>query len=194
MMKFQLFETPIKDLLLIKTKLFKDERGFFIESYNKKTFEMLGINANFIQDNQSLSKKGVLRGLHFQLRHPQGKLVRVISGRAFDVAVDLRANSHTFGKWFGIELSQKNGLQMYIPPGFAHGFLSLSDKTIFFYKCTEYYFPDDELGIIWNDTDLGIKWPLKTIRQLIISDKDKKLPVFQKVKSIILKGGEGTRE
>ncbi len=134
-----------------------------------------------------MSKKGVLRGLHLQLKHPQGKLVRVISGRVYDVAVDIRFNSPTFGKWFGVELSDVNGLQFYIPPGFAHGFISLEENTHFFYKCTEYYYSQDELGIIWNDPFINIKWPISRVNEVIISDKDKKLPSFNKVKEIILK-------
>ena len=185
--KFKVIETPIKGLLIIDTKVFKDDRGFFIESYNFGDFTCLGINASFVQENHSMSKKGVLRGLHFQLKHPQGKLVRAVSGRVFDVAVDLRYNSTTFGKWYGVELSSDNGLQFYIPPGFAHGFISLEENTHFFYKCTEYYYPKDELGIIWNDPFLNIKWPIGHVNEVIISDKDKKLPSFDKVKEIILK-------
>jgi len=185
--KFKVIETPIKDLVIIETKIFKDDRGFFIESYNLRDFANLGINVNFVQDNHSFSRKGVIRALHFQLKHPQGKLVRVVSGKVFDVAVDLRVNSSTFGKWYGIELSGDNGLQFYIPLGFAHGLISLDDNTHFFYKCTEFYYPDDELSIIWNDTVLNIQWPANQVNEVIISDKDKKLPSFDKVKEIILK-------
>jgi dTDP-4-dehydrorhamnose 3,5-epimerase len=167
--------------------VFKDDRGFFIESYNLEDFADLGINANFVQDNHSMSKKGVLRGLHFQLKHPQGKLVRVISGRVYDVAVDLRFNSPTFGKWFGVELSDVNGLQFYIPPGFAHGFISLEKNTHFFYKCTDFYYPEDELGIVWNDPFLNIQWPIDHVNEVIISDKDKKLLPFSEVKELIIK-------
>jgi len=185
MSKFKIIETPIKDLLIIETKIFKDDRGFFLESYNLRDFEEIGLDLKFVQDNISRSKKGVLRGLHFQLRHPQGKLVRVISGRVYDVAVDLRINSPTFGKWVGVELIGENGLQFYIPPGFAHGFISLEDNTHFFYKCTEFYYPDDDLGIIWNDPEINISWPLEGIKELIISDKDKRLPSFREVKELI---------
>ena len=180
--KFKVIETPIKGLLIIDTKVFKDDRGFFIESYNLRDFANLGINVNFVQDNYSMSKKGVLRGLHFQLQYPQGKLVRVISGKVFDVAVDLRQNSPTFGKWYGVELSEDNVLQFCIPPGFAHGFISLDDNTYFFYKCTDFYYPEDELGIIWNDKDIGIQWPLEQVDEVIVSEKDRKLPTFEKVK------------
>jgi dTDP-4-dehydrorhamnose 3,5-epimerase len=185
--KFKIIETPIKGLLIIGTKIFKDDRGFFIESYNLREFEEIGLNLRFVQDNHSKSKKGVLRGLHFQLKYPQGKLVRVISGRVYDVAVDLRIDSPTFGKWFGIELTGENGLQFYIPPGFAHGFISLEDNTHFFYKCTEFYYPDDDLGIIWNDPEININWPLEQVEKLIISDKDKNLPSFREVKELISK-------
>jgi dTDP-4-dehydrorhamnose 3,5-epimerase len=179
--KFKLIETPISGLIIIETKIFKDDRGFFIESYNKEAFRRLGINTEFVQDNHSFSKKGVLRGLHFQLKYPQGKLVRVISGRVFDIAVDLRKESPTFGKWFGVELLGDNGLQFYIPPGFAHGFIALEDSTHFFYKCTNYYHPEDESGIIWNDSTLNVKWPVDQVSKLIISEKDSKLPTFKEV-------------
>jgi dTDP-4-dehydrorhamnose 3,5-epimerase len=185
MSKFKIIETPIKNLLIIETKIFKDDRGFFLESYNLRDFEEIGLDLKFVQDNISKSKKGVLRGLHFQLRHPQGKLVRVISGRVYDVAVDLRVNSPTFGRWFGIELKGEDGLAFYIPEGFAHGFLTLEDNTYFFYKCTEFYYPDDDLGVIWNDPEINISWPLEGIKELIISDKDKRLPSFREVKELI---------
>jgi dTDP-4-dehydrorhamnose 3,5-epimerase len=183
--KFKVIETPIKDLLIIETKIFKDDRGFFIESYNLRDFANLGINVNFVQDNHSMSKKGVLRGLHFQFKHPQGKLVRVISGRVFDVAIDLRLSSPSFGKWYGVELSGENALQFYIPPGFAHGFIALEENTHFFYKCTDFYYPEDELGIVWNDSSIGIKWPLDQLGEVIVSDKDRKLPSFKEVKEMI---------
>lgn len=185
--KFKVIETPIKGLLIIETKIFKDDRGFFIESYNLRDFANLGIKVNFVQDNHSFSRKGVIRALHFQLQHPQEKLVRVISGRVYDVAVDIRPNSPTFGNWYGVELSGENNLQFYIPPGFAHGFISLRDDTHFFYKCTDFYYPEDELGIFWNDPFLNIQWPIDHVNKVIISDKDKKLPSFDKVKEIILK-------
>jgi dTDP-4-dehydrorhamnose 3,5-epimerase len=187
MEKFKVIETSIRDLIIIETKIFSDDRGFFVESYNLREFSNLGVNINFVQDNHSFSRKGVLRGLHFQLKHLQGKLVRVISGKVFDVAVDLRLNSPTFGNWYGVELTEDNGLQFYIPPGFAHGFIALEDNTHFFYKCTNFYFPEDELGIVWNDPLLNIQWPIDQVNEVIISDKDKKLSSFDKVKEIILK-------
>jgi dTDP-4-dehydrorhamnose 3,5-epimerase len=185
MEKFKVIETPIKGLLIIETKVFKDDRGLFIESYNLSEFAHLGINTNFVQDNHSMSKKGVLRGLHFQLKHPQGKLVRVISGKVFDVAVDLRLNSLTFGKWYRVKLSGGNGLQFYIPPGFAHGFISLEENTNFFYKCTDFYHSEDELGIIWNDPDLNIQWPIHKVDEVIVSGKDRKLLSFKEVKELL---------
>ncbi|MGB9681656.1 MAG: dTDP-4-dehydrorhamnose 3,5-epimerase [bacterium] len=185
--KFRIIETPIKGLLLIETKVFKDTRGFFIESYNQRELKEIGFDLNFVQDNHSFSKKGVIRGLHFQLKYPQGKLVRVISGKVFDVAVDLRVDSPTFGKWFGIELIEGDGVQFYIPPGFAHGFISLEENTHFFYKCTEFYHPEDDFGIIWNDPELNITWHLDKVENIIVSEKDSKLPPFKEIKDTLFK-------
>jgi len=179
--KFKFIKTPIEGLIIIETIVFQDERGFFMETYNLKEFRANGIVETFVQDNHSHSKKGVLRGLHFQQKHPQGKLVRVIKGKVFDVAVDLRKNSPTFRKWFGIEFSDNNHKQFYIPPCFAHGFLSLKDDTDFLYKCTDFYYPDDELGIIWNDPTINISWPIDNIENIVISEKDRKLPTFEEV-------------
>lgn len=162
----------IKGLYIIEPKVFKDERGYFVETYNRNDFEEAGLNMIFVQDNQSMSVKGVLRGLHFQKEHPQGKLVRVLKGEVFDVAVDLRKDSATFGKWFGVILSDENKKQFYISEGFAHGFLVLSEKAEFAYKCTDFYNPTDEGGIAWNDSEIAIKWP--KVGDLIISEKDKK--------------------
>jgi len=180
--KFKFIKTPIEGLFIIETKVFQDDRGFFVESYNLNEFASNRLPETFVQDNHSHSKKGVLRGLHFQQNHPQGKLVRVIRGKVFDVAVDLRKDSPTFGKWFGIELSEENHLQFYIPSGFAHGFLALEDVTDFLYKCTDFYYPDDELGIIWDDPTINICWPIDNIESMVISEKDRKLPTFEKVK------------
>lgn len=149
----------ISGLCLIEPMVYRDARGYFIETYNQKDMEENGINVVFVQDNQSSSVKGVLRGLHFQKQYPQGKLVRVIRGTVYDVAVDIRLSSPTFGKHFGIILSEENHLQLYIPPGFAHGFLVLSDIAEFCYKCTDFYQPGDEGGLAWNDPQLGIEWP-----------------------------------
>ncbi len=149
----------IQGLCVIEPKVFGDNRGYFVETYNQKDMEAEGLDMVFVQDNQSCSAKGVLRGLHFQKEFPQGKLVRVTRGRVFDVAVDLRADSETYGNWYGEELSEDNFRQFYIPEGFAHGFLVLSDVAEFCYKCTDFYHPGDEGGLAWNDPEIGIVWP-----------------------------------
>lgn len=149
----------IQGLYLIEPAVHGDSRGYFMETYNLNDMKEAGINKIFVQDNQSSSVKGVLRGLHFQKQHPQGKLVRVIKGKVFDVAVDFRKDSDTYGRWFGIELSEENKKQFYIPEGFAHGFLVLSDIAEFCYKCTDFYHPGDEDGVAWNDPEIGIVWP-----------------------------------
>lgn len=163
----------IEGLYVITPTVFKDDRGYFVETYNQNDFKEAGLDMVFVQDNQSKSSKGVLRGLHFQKEHPQGKLVRVLSGEVYDVAVDLRKNSKTFGKYFGVRLSDENKKQFYIPKGFAHGFVVLSDEAVFAYKCTDFYHPNDEGGLIYNDPDIGIDWPVDGI-ELIMSDKDTK--------------------
>ena len=168
-------ETEIQGLLVIEPKIFGDNRGYFMETYNYKDFAAAGLDMAFVQDNQSKSRKGVLRGLHFQKKNPQGKLIRVVSGEVYDVAVDLRKSSDTFGKWFGITLSSENKKQLYVPEGFAHGFLVLSDTAEFAYKCTRFYDPDDEGGLLWNDPDLGIDWPMEGIN-VVLSEKDKLNP------------------
>lgn len=166
----EVVETKLKGVVVIKPKVFEDARGYFFESYNKNVFEQAGLTTNFVQDNQSLSQKGVLRGLHFQNNpHAQGKLVRVITGAVFDVAVDIRKGSPTYGQWFGIELNEKNKWMMYIPEGFAHGFATLQDNTIFSYKCTNLYNKASEDCILWNDSDLGIDWNLENP---LLSEKD----------------------
>lgn len=167
----EISESPLKGLFVIKPKVFEDARGYFFESYNTAVFEKMGLNLNFVQDNQSLSQKGVLRGLHFQNPpYAQGKLVRVITGSVYDVAVDIRKNSPTYGKYFGLELTEKNKWMMYIPEGFAHGFLTLEDNTIFSYKCTNYYNKPSEDCILWNDEAIGINWD---VANPLLSDKDK---------------------
>ena len=183
-------ETKIKNLLLIEPKVFEDSRGFFIESYNYNTFKELGINNIFVQDNFSKSSKGVLRGLHFQKgEYAQAKLVNVLRGAVLDVTVDLRKDSETFGKCFIIELNEKNKRMLFIPRGFAHGFLTLEDNTEFFYKCDNFYNPKSEVGIIWNDIDLNIDWNLDKYNikedELIISEKDKKNISFKEYKKIL---------
>ncbi len=166
----------IEGLKVIEPKVFGDSRGYFFESYNYNDYAAAGITEQFVQDNQSASKRGVLRGLHFQKEFPQDKLVRVIRGEVFDVAVDLRRDSKTFGKWYGVILSEENKKQFFIPKNFAHGFLVLSDYAEFAYKCTDFYHPNDEGGLIWNDPEIGIEWPLQEGVELLLSDKDQKWP------------------
>lgn len=163
--------TPIDGLLVLEPRVFEDNRGFFYESYNEETFRHLGINDRFVQDNHSGSRKGVIRGLHYQICHPQAKLVRVLVGEIFDVAVDIRRASPTFGKWFGINLSAENKKQLYIPAGFAHGFLVLSDWAEVLYKTTDFYAPECDRVIVWNDPTIGIQWPLDGLEP-ILSEKD----------------------
>jgi dTDP-4-dehydrorhamnose 3,5-epimerase len=174
---FSFAPCPIPGLFEIQPKVFGDSRGYFFESYSERDFEAAGLNQRFVQDNQSRSVKGVLRGLHFQKTHPQGKLVRVIAGEVFDVALDIRPESPARGKWHGVVLSGEKQNQFYIPPGFAHGFLVLSEIAVFAYKCTDFYFPEDEGGIRWNDPVIGIKWPDLGM-DYILSEKDRKLPAF----------------
>ncbi|AXB75714.1 dTDP-4-dehydrorhamnose 3,5-epimerase [Novosphingobium sp. P6W] len=164
--------TDIEGLAIIEPRVFGDDRGFFMESWNRQIFADLGLDLDFVQDNHSRSAKGVLRGLHYQQPNPQGKLVRVTAGRAWDVAVDLRAGSATYGKWAGVELSAENKRMFWVPPGFAHGFVSLEDGTDFLYKCTAFYTPANEHSLMWNDPEVGIEWPLEGIEpQLSAKDK-----------------------
>lgn len=175
--------TAIRDLLVIEPRVFADDRGFFLETFRQNLFEEAGIACSFVQDNHSRSRHGVLRGLHFQKEHPQGKLVYVSSGAIYDVAVDIRLGSPDFGRWFGVVLSDENHLQLWIPPGFAHGFCVLSDRADFTYKCTEYYHPEDEGGIIWNDPELKIEWP---VENPLVSKKDTTNPPFRSVEGEFL--------
>ena len=164
--------TAIPDVLVLEPKVFGDARGFFLESFNQRAFnQATGLEVEFVQDNHSRSAKGVLRGLHYQLQQPQGKLVRVVRGAVFDVAVDIRRSSPHFGRWVGVELNEDNHRQLWIPPGFAHGFLVLSDSADFLYKTTDYYAPEHERAILWNDPAIGIVWPLTT--EPLLSAKDK---------------------
>lgn len=178
--KFKFIETGIKDLVIIEPTVFGDNRGYFMETYNGEFDPYIkhlnGSPATFVQDNQSRSKKGVLRGLHFQKTNPQAKLVRAIEGEVFDVAVDLREGSETFGKWHGIVLSEENKRQFYVPEGFAHGFAVLSETATFVYKCTRLYDPSDEGGLMWNDPDIGIEWPIPADMDILLSEKDKLNP------------------
>lgn len=175
---FTFQETKIKDVYIIDVKSYGDNRGYFMETYKESDFKAAGLNYTFVQDNQSSSRKGVLRGLHFQKLHPQAKLVRVLSGEVFDVAVDLRKDSETYGQWVGVLLSGENHRQFMIPRGFAHGFVVVSDYAEFAYKCDELYHPEDEGGIMWNDPEIGVEWP--DVGEIILSEKDKKhLPLAQ---------------
>ena len=172
--KFNYIKKEIEGVTIIEPTLFGDNRGYFMETYNYNDFKDAGLSMKFVQDNQSKSKRGVLRGLHFQKNNPQGKLVRVISGEVFDVAVDIRKESKTFGKWVGVTLNAENKKQFYIPEGFAHGFLVLSETAEFVYKCTRFYDPSDEGGVMWNDPDIGINWPIQENMDVILSEKDKR--------------------
>lgn len=173
----KIIKTEIPDLLIIEPKVFGDARGFFFESYNEKVWrEATGLTTRFVQDNHSRSVKGVLRGLHYQMKQPQGKLVRVVIGEVFDVAVDIRRSSDTFGRWVGVRLSAENKRQLWVPEGFAHGFLVLSEVAEFLYKATDFYAPEHERGILWNDPRLAIDWPLDEAPTL--SEKDRRAPRF----------------
>lgn len=179
------FKTKIKDLLIIEPKVFGDDRGFFYETFQKERYIAAGIDVNFVQDNRSRSTKGVLRGLHFQKNKPQGKLVSVTDGEVFDVAVDLRPESDTFGQYEAIILTGSNKLQFYVPPGFAHGFCVLSNTADFQYKCTDYYDPTDESGLLWNDPELGIVWP---ITKPTLSSKDSLQPKLAQIRDNLVYG------
>ncbi len=183
MAKFKRLETGIEGLVVIEPTVFGDYRGFFMETHSKKDFKEIGLDVEFVQDNHSKSKKGVFRGLHFQTEMSQGKLVRVAAGSVLDVAVDLRRDSETFGKWYVVELSAENKKQFYVPEGFAHGFITLEDDTEFLYKCTNYYAPEYDSGIIWNDSDLNINYNFEkygiNLNEILLSDKDQNLQTFK---------------
>ena len=172
-------KTPLSGVVIVRNRIFGDARGFFMETYHQKHFERAGLPTNFVQDNHSRSAKGVLRGLHFQYPQWQGKLVRALSGAIFDVAVDIRPDSTTFGQWYGLELNDENRLQLYIPPGFAHGFSTLSDLADVSYKCTALYKLEDEVGIAWDDPDIGIDW---RVSNPIVSEKDARAPRLAEIK------------
>ncbi len=176
----------IKGLAVIEPTVHGDARGYFVETYNANDMKEEGLDLTFVQDNQSKSSKGVLRGLHFQKQYPQGKLVRVISGSVYDVAVDLRTSSPTYGKYYGITLTGETMKQFYIPKGFAHGFVVLSDEAVFAYKCTDFYHPNDEGGLAWDDPDIGVEWPLEKIEgagEVQLSDKDKVNPTLKEIEA-----------
>lgn len=179
---FNFIKTGIEGLYIIEPKLYGDHRGYFMETYNYNEFKAAGLDMVFVQDNQSKSKKGVLRGMHFQTQHPQGKLVRAIKGEVFDVAIDLRKGSETYGQWYGVLLTEENHRQFYVPEGFAHGFIVTSEEAEFAYKCTDFYHPEFEGGIAWNDPEIGIEWPLEGIEEVLLSDKDKKAPTLSEAK------------
>jgi len=175
-------ETKLSGVLIIEPDVYSDSRGFFMESFHARKYAEQGLDIKFVQDNHSRSPRGVLRGLHYQLEQPQGKLVRVVSGTVFDVAVDIRKGSPTFSQWVGVELSGDNFKQIYVPPGFAHGFCVLSESADFLYKCTDYYAPEDEHGILWNDPDIGIEWPGS---DFLISGKDKKNCLLKDMEEVL---------
>ena len=183
-----IIETKIPDVKLIEPKVFGDDRGFFMETWNEKTFREAGINATFVQDNHSRSVKNTLRGLHYQIKHPQGKLVHVTRGEVFDVAVDIRKNSPTFGQWVGEYLSEQNNRILWVPPGFAHGFLVTSDTADFQYKCTDFYAPEHERAIHWADEDLAIEWPISDNAKPIVSQKDEQAVSFAQAEKYGQKG------
>ncbi|MEE8340558.1 MAG: dTDP-4-dehydrorhamnose 3,5-epimerase [Candidatus Neomarinimicrobiota bacterium] len=171
-------DTIISEIIILTPQIHRDSRGYFFESFNSEEFKNIGLPINFLQDNQVFSKKNTLRGFHYQLKYPQGKLVRVIQGEVFDVAVDIRLGSATFGQYQGFNLSAENNKIVYIPEGFAHGYIVISETAIFQYKCTENYHPEDEYGIIWNDKELNVKW---SVRDPILSQKDQKLPALRSI-------------
>ena len=179
---FTFIKTDIDGVIIVEPKVFGDSRGYFMETYKETDFIEGGITARFIQDNQSKSSKGVLRGLHFQKKYSQAKLVRVVKGSVFDVAVDLRPGSKTYGKWVGVELTAENKRQFFIPKNFAHGFLVLSDEAEFVYKCDDLYHPEEEGGLMWNDPDVGIEWPITDDMEIKLSDKDKLHPCLKDIK------------
>lgn len=184
---FTFTETKINGVYIIDTKKYVDNRGYFMETYNENDFKAAGLDYTFVQDNQSSSRRGVLRGLHFQKIYPQAKLVRVLNGEVFDVAVDLRKGSKTYGQWLGVLLSEENRKQLMIPRGFAHGFLVISDTAEFAYKCDEFYHPKDEGALIYNDSDIAIEWP--DVGEIILSEKDLKNPTLAESKIELLNGG-----
>lgn len=179
--KFKFIETGIDDLFIIESQRFGDARGYFMETYNEKDFHDAGLTMRFVQANESRSCKGVLRGMHFQKNFPQGKLVRCTKGEVYDVAVDLRKGSKTYGKWYGVNLSEENKRQFYVPEGFAHGFYVLSDVAEFVYQVTNLYHPEDEGALFWNDPEVGIKWPLIDGVEVLLSEKDKKNPLLKDI-------------
>lgn len=181
MAKIKVIKTKIDGLVIIEPSVFGDHRGYFMETYNEEEFHKAGLTMRFVQDNESKSCQGVLRGLHFQTKFSQGKLVRATRGEVYDVAVDLRNGSPTYGQWAGVLLTEENKTMFYIPEGFAHGFLVVSEEAVFNYKCTNLYAPEYDGGIRWNDPEVGIKWPLETISEVLLSEKDGQLPFLSEI-------------
>ena len=184
-MSIRISATDLPGVLLIEPRVFEDPRGFFLETHHQRKYSEAGLDVQFVQDNQSHSKRNTLRGLHYQRIHPQGKLIYAAGGEIFDVAVDLRRSSSTFRKWYGVRLSSENHLQIYIPPGFAHGFCVLSDRADVVYKCTDFYYEDDDLGVLWSDPDIGIQWP---VSEPLLSSKDSALPALSQLTADKLPG------
>jgi dTDP-4-dehydrorhamnose 3,5-epimerase len=174
----EIIDTPIADVKLLKPRVFSDERGFFLESWNARTFAALGLDLAFVQDNHSRSSRGTLRGIHYQIRRPQGKLVRVVRGRVYDIAVDLRRSAPTFGRWVGAELSDDNHRQLWVPPGFGHAFYVMSETADFLYKCTEFYAPEFDRSLRWDDPTIAIDWPVPVGETPLLSDKDLAAPLL----------------
>lgn len=181
MAKIKVIKTKIDGLVIIEPSVFGDHRGYFMETYNEEEFHQAGLTMRFVQDNESKSSKGVLRGLHFQTKFSQGKLVRATKGEVYDVAVDLRNGSSTYGQWAGVLLTEENKTMFYIPEGFAHGFMVVSEEAVFNYKCTNLYAPEYDGGIRWNDPEVGIEWPLDKIDDVLLSEKDEKLPFLNEI-------------
>ena len=177
--KLTVEKTPIDGVVIVTPAVYGDERGYFTETYNERNYAEAGIDVRFVQDNQSRSRRGVLRGLHFQKNYPQSKLVRVLEGEVFDVAVDLRPESPTYGQWVGVLLTAENHKQFFVPRGFAHGFLVLSETATFAYKCDEFYHPEDEGGLAWNDPTVGVAWPITPDMELLLSEKDRRQPTLR---------------
>ncbi len=186
----KIMTTALPGVLIIEPQVHGDARGFFQETYHLQRYANAGMTLPFVQDNHSRSGPGVMRGLHYQLKHPQGKLVRITQGAAFDVAVDVRRGSPTFGTWVGVTLSEDNFRQFYVPPGFAHGFLALSERVDFLYKCTDYYHPEDEQGVLWNDPDIGIEWP-DIGMEYRLSDRDRRNPRLNEMDEQLPRYAEG---
>lgn len=185
MAKINVIKTKIEGLVILEPSVFGDDRGYFMETYNEEEFHQVGLNMKFVQDNESKSSKGVLRGLHFQRKFSQGKLVRVTKGEVYDVGVDLRNGSPTYGQWAGVLLTEKNKTMFYVPEGFAHGFLVLSEEAVFNYKCTNLYAPEYDGGIRWNDPEIGVDWPLDQIEEVLLSEKDQKLPFLSEIRDAL---------